>query len=58
MSLREEFLAKYETKLFEAYGIVQKEYVKVPDALLEKTEEIAPYFALSYAYVNSLKPKK
>jgi hypothetical protein len=34
---REPFLAKYKTKLCEAYGVVQKEYVAVPDALLAKT---------------------
>jgi len=34
---REKFLAKYKTKLFEAYGVAQKEYVTVPDALLAKT---------------------
>src|ERR1017187_2461040 len=39
---REKFLAKYKTKLFEAYGIVQKEYVTVPDALLAKTNELKP----------------
>lgn len=54
---REAFLAKYETKLFEAYGIVQKEYVKVPDALLENTEELKPYFDASHAYVKAMKPK-
>ena len=31
---REEFLKKYKTTLFEAYGAVMKEYVAVPDALL------------------------
>ena len=54
---RERFLEKYNTKLFEAYGIVQKEYVTVPESLLAKTEELAPYFALSYGYVKTLKPK-
>ena len=34
-----------------------KEYVEVPDALLEKTRELKKYFDLSYAYVGSLKPK-
>ena len=34
-----------------------KEYVEVPDALLRKTAELRKYFDLSYAYVNSLKPK-
>ena len=54
---REEFLKKYKTKLFEAYGIVQKEYVTVPDALLAKTNELKPYFEISYEYVKSLKAK-
>jgi hypothetical protein len=55
---REKFLAKYSTKLFEAYGIVQKEYVTVPDTLLAHTNELKPYFAISYEYVKGLKPKK
>lgn len=54
---REEFLAKYKTTLCTQYGVVQKEYVEVPDSLLEKTSELEPYFALSFAYVSSLKPK-
>jgi hypothetical protein len=54
---RAAFLKKYKTKLTEAYGIVQKEYVAVPDALLQKTAELKPYFAMSYAYVGALKPK-
>ena len=55
--VREAFLKKYKTQLCQAYGIVQKEYVDVPDALLKKTAELKPYFAQSYAYVSSLKPK-
>jgi hypothetical protein len=54
---REKFLEKYKTKLFAAYGIVQKEYVTVPDALLAKTNELKPYFKLSYEYAKSLEPK-
>ena len=54
---REEFLKKYKTKLFESYGVVQKEYVTVPDDLLGKTKELGKYLALSYEYVKSLKPK-
>jgi hypothetical protein len=51
------FLTKYKTTLCKAYGVVQKEYVTVPDALLEKTKELQPYLALSYDYVKTLKPK-
>lgn len=54
---REKFLKKYGTTLFTAYGIVQKEYVKVPDALLKNTKELRKYFELSYRYAQSLKPK-
>ena len=54
---REKFLKKYNTALFESYGVVQKEYVTVPDRLLENTEELQKYFALSYEYVRTLKPK-
>ncbi len=55
--VREEFLRKYDTRLVESYGIVRKEYVAVPSWLLEKTEELKPYFALSYEYAKTLKPK-
>jgi hypothetical protein len=55
--VREAFLTKYKTTLCEQYGIVQKEYVIVPEALLGKTQELKEFFDLSYAYVSSLKPK-
>ena len=54
---REKFLKKYKTTLFEAYGAVMKEYVRVPDALLSKTAELEKYIAISYAYAKTLKPK-
>lgn len=54
---REDFLKKYKTKLFESYGIVQKEYVTVPDSLLKNTKELLKYFTMSHEYVRSLKPK-
>jgi len=43
--------------LCEAYGVVQPEYVEVPDSLLSSTRELKKYFDSSYAYVASLKPK-
>ena len=51
------FLAKYKTTLFAAYGVVQKEYATVPDALLAKTTELERYFKVSLAYAKTLKPK-
>ena len=54
---RAEFLKKHKTTLFEAYGAIMKEYVVVPDALLENTKELQKYLELSYEYVKTLKPK-
>ena len=51
------FLKKYRTALASHYGVVQPEYVVVPDALLAKTRELKPFFAASLAYVAALKPK-
>ena len=55
--VRADFLKTYKTTLCRAYGIVQTEYVDVPDALLEQTAELAPYLAESLAYVRAMKPK-
>jgi hypothetical protein len=54
---REAFLKKYKAVLCTQYGIVQKEYVEVPDALLAKTSELKKYFVISYQYVKPSKPK-
>lgn len=54
---RETFLRKYKTRLCDAYGVVQPEYVTVPASLLAKTQELKQFFNLSYKYASSLKPK-
>src|SRR5690242_9842761 len=54
---REEFLKKYKTSLFTAYGAVMKEYVAVPDSVLPETKELAKYLQASYSYAKSLKRK-
>jgi len=54
---REAFLKKYKTTLFKAYGVVMKEYVAVPDALLKNTKELQKYLEVSYEYAKTLKPK-
>jgi hypothetical protein len=51
------FLKKYKTTLFESYGVVKKDWVVVPDALLKKTSELQPYLERSLQYMRSLKPK-
>ncbi len=56
-AMREQFLEKYKAKLCEAYGVVQPEYVEVPDALLAKTSELRKFFDASYEFASALKPK-
>jgi hypothetical protein len=53
----EAFLKKYKTTLFESYGVVKKDYVTVPDTLLNNTKELKRYLAIGYEYVKTLKPK-
>jgi hypothetical protein len=54
---RATFIGRFSTQLHEAYGIVQKEYVTVPDGLLLDTEKLLPWFRSSLEYALSLKPK-
>ncbi len=54
---RNEFLQKHKMELYVSYGAVMKEYVTVPDHLLEDTDAMKPYLEMSYAYVKTLKPK-
>ena len=54
---REAFLAKYRTTLAEQHGRVMQEFVVVPDDLLERTDELAEWFARSHEWIGTLKPK-
>jgi len=54
---REAFLKRHETALCEQYGVVMKEYVRVPASLLQNTRALAKYLDVSYRYACSLKPK-
>jgi hypothetical protein len=53
----EAFLKKYKTTPFEAYGVVKKDWVVVPDRLLAETAELAKYLDVAYRFVKTLKPK-
>jgi hypothetical protein len=54
---RETFLERHRTTLHESHGIVQREYVDVPDELFADPDRLAPSFRASYAYVAALRPK-
>jgi hypothetical protein len=54
---REAFVKKYGTEPVLQYGAVMKEYVEIPQELLQNTNELKNYFELSYQYIGTLKPK-
>ncbi len=54
---REAFVKKYGTEPVVQYGAVMKEYVEIPQELLQNTDELKNYFDLSYQYIGTLKPK-
>src|SRR5579863_1116606 len=53
----EPFLKKYKTAIFESYGVVKKDWVRVPAELVAKTKELAKYLDMSYESARALKPK-
>lgn len=54
---RENFLRKYKNGLFEAHGTVLKEYVTVPETLVNDLKKLRKFFEISLNYALSLKPK-
>jgi TfoX/Sxy family transcriptional regulator of competence genes len=54
---REAFVEKYGTGPVVQYGAVMKEYVEVPQELLQNTDQLKQYLELSYEYIGTLKPK-
>ena len=51
------FIKKYKTQNSVQHGAMMKEYALVPAALFKKTKELGPWFAKSFDYASSLKPK-
>lgn len=54
---REAFLQAHAGKLYEAYGVVMREYVAVPPTQLADTAAMAPWLAKSWAYAQGLRAK-
>jgi len=57
-TLREKFISDYKSKLSEQHGRIMKEYVLVPDSIVNNATKLSKYLQLSFKYVSSLKPKK
>lgn len=54
---RAKFMEAYENKPFMSYGAVMREYVLVPEKLLDELELLSTYLTEGYRYVCSLEPK-
>ncbi len=54
---RDVFLKEYKSSVMEQHGRVMKEYVVIPQELLEQESKLQVYFDKSLKYVLSLKPK-
>lgn len=54
---RAAFIERFGSRLHEAHGTIMKEFVTVPDALLDDLAALQPWFTKSRAHVASLRPK-
>lgn len=54
---RKVFLEEHNTQLIVSYNTIMKEYVQIPDTMLDDQEALLHYLSMSYDYVKSLKPK-
>ncbi len=54
---RNAIMSKYHAPLMMQHDRVMKEYVEIPDNLLDQTSTLADYLQKSLDYVSTLKPK-
>lgn len=54
---REEFLEKHDSRIPVQYGSQMKEFVVVPDDMLEAQDEVRDWFVRSWEWVGTLDPK-
>ena len=53
---QEKFKAAHHSTIFKSYGATMRDYVLIPDAMLNNLDVLAKYLDESYEYVMSLKP--
>ncbi len=51
------FMEKYKATEFKSHGAVIREYVLIPEDLLDKKELLVSYLNMGFDYVMSLPPK-
>ena len=54
---RERFIEQYDSRISMQYGKQMKEFVVVPDGLLERQAELRPWFVRSWEWVGTLREK-
>ena len=54
---RELFIEEYNSALMEQHGRIMKEFVAIPNDLLQQTNVLATYLQKSIDYTSTLKPK-
>ena len=54
---RDAFIAEYDTDLAIQYGSTMKEFVVVPDDLLDRPDQLKNWFVRGWDWVGTLKPK-
>ena len=54
---REAFIKQYDTRISVQYGKNMPEFAVVPADLLERQEELRPWFIRGWEWVGSLEPK-
>ena len=55
--LGEQFRERYDSGPVVQYGSVMRGYVSVPDDLLERPSELAPWFDQAWEWIGSLPPQ-
>ena len=51
------FMEKHQTGIFKSHGAIMKDYVLIPENMLQEKELLADYLNKSFKYVMSLPPK-
>ena len=54
---REAFIEQYDSRISQQHGRNMPEFVVVPDELLEREDELRPWFERSWEWVGRLEPK-
>lgn len=54
---KQAFEEMYKTGPAISYGAVMREYVVIPESLLQQTDQLKEYLLISHAYIKTLEPK-